>query len=229
MAVEDHFIYEPPQTPLCIVHMDDDLLVLSKPSGLLSVPGRREDCRDSLQSRVVALFPEALLVHRLDMETSGLFIMARNKAAQRHLGLQFERRKTEKTYIARVWGQVEGERGQVDLPLRCDWDHRPLQMVCFEDGRGAQTAWEVLSRDDISTRLKLTPHTGRTHQLRVHMLELNKERDQVGGGHPILGDDFYAHEDAHKAAPRLQLHAEKLSLYHPRDGARVCFVDVCAF
>jgi tRNA pseudouridine32 synthase/23S rRNA pseudouridine746 synthase len=227
MPLEDEFVYNPPQTGLCVIHMDNDLLVLSKPSGLLSVPGRREDCKDSLQSRVEAAFPEALLVHRLDMETSGIFLMARNKAAQRHLGLQFERRQMQKTYIARVWGQVEGESGEIDLPLRCYWERRPLQMVCFDDGKPAKTHWQVLSRDTISTRVKLTPHTGRTHQLRVHMLELG--RKAMKGGHPILGDDFYAHPDAHKAAPRLQLHAQELELHHPTGGERITITDICDF
>lgn len=216
------FIYNPPQVPLKIIHEDMHLLMLSKPSGLLSVPGRAEDHADCLQARVEEQYPEALLIHRLDLETSGIFIMARNKDVQRNLGLQFERRKVEKTYIARVWGQVEGESGEIDLPLRCDWDNRPMQMVCYEHGRPSQTHWDVIERDDISTRVKLTPHTGRSHQLRVHMLELGQE-------HPILGDEFYAHDLALQAAPRLQLHAESLTIHHPEDGARITFTDPCPF
>ncbi|MAF97801.1 MAG: RNA pseudouridine synthase [Micavibrio sp.] len=225
------FSYAPPSEPLKILHEDDALLVFSKPSGLLSVPGRAEDHADCLQARAAALYPESLLVHRLDLETSGIFIMARTKEAQSHLGKQFERRKTAKTYIARIWGDVEGEEGLIDLPLRCDWENRPMQMVCYEHGRPSQTHWTVLARETLPdgspvTRLELNPITGRSHQLRVHLLELgNKEQ----GGHPILGDDFYAHERAHKAAPRLQLHAEKLTIHHPNGGERISFIDPCPF
>lgn len=218
-------VYAPPQGPLKILHQDDDLLVLSKPSGLLSVPGRGEDLSDCLEMRAKEAFPEALLIHRLDMETSGVFIMAMNKDTQRNIGLQFERRKTRKTYIARVWGVIEENSGAIDLPLRCDWENRPLQIVCYEHGRASQTGWEVLEREENATRVKLTPHTGRTHQLRVHMLELDKEN----GGHPVLGDDFYAHEKAYDAAERLQLHAESLTLHHPKGGKLVTFTDECPF
>lgn len=216
------FSYAPPKEPLKIVHEDADILVISKPSGLLSVPGRAKYHQDCLQSRAETLYPEALLIHRLDLETSGLFIMARSKEVQANLGKQFERRKVEKTYIARVWGQLEGEEGEIDLPLRCDWDNRPMQMVCYEHGRPSQTKWEVIGRDEISTRVKLTPYTGRSHQLRVHMLEL-------GQGHPILGDEFYAHDTALEAAPRLQLHAESLTIHHPDGGDRITFIDPCPF
>lgn len=209
-------IYNPPQDPLEILHVDEDLLVLSKPPGLLSVPGRGPDVQDSLETRAREDFPEALLVHRLDMETSGVFLMAMNKKAQANLGRQFERRRVKKTYIARVWGQVEEESGTIDLPLRCDWPNRPLQMVCYEHGKPAQTDWRVLERDKTSTLMELAPLTGRSHQLRVHMKEL---------GHPILGDDFYAHDDAHNAASRLMLHAKRLELFHPKDGREIVFED----
>ena len=213
-------VYKPPQEPLQVLHRDEDLLVLSKPAKLLSVPGRGADLQDSLETRARAAFPEALLVHRLDMETSGIFLMAMNQAAQANLGKQFEHRRVKKTYIARVWGQVEGEHGLVDLPLRCDWPNRPLQMVCYEHGKPAQTRWQVLSRDEHSTLVQLTPITGRSHQLRVHMREL---------GHPILGDDFYAHEEAYNATPRMLLHAQEIELHHPSDGARIKFSDKITF
>lgn len=212
--------YSPPQEPLNILHRDEHILVLSKPAGLLSVPGKGADVQDSLETRAKAEFPEALLVHRLDMDTSGVFIMAMNKQAQRNLGLQFERRKTEKRYIARVAGVVEGDEGKIDLPLRCDWPNRPLQMVCYEHGKPAQTSWRVLERGDDSTLVELTPITGRSHQLRVHMLEL---------GHPILGDCFYAPDAVFDAAPRLLLHAQKLQLHHPDGGAVTLFTDPCPF
>ncbi|MCB1651323.1 MAG: RNA pseudouridine synthase [Alphaproteobacteria bacterium] len=220
------FVYNPPPSgDLPLLYEDAHLLIFSKPSGLLSVPGKPAEHFDSLQTRVLEHYPEALLVHRLDMETSGIFIMARNKEVQQNLGKQFERRKVHKVYVARVWGCVDGESGEIDLPLRCDWENRPLQKVCFEHGRPARTHWEVIGRDAISTRMRLTPLTGRSHQLRVHMLELGTQ----DGGHPILGDDFYAHEAAHEAADRLQLHAESLRLHHPKDGQVVNFTDPCPF
>ena len=214
-------IYDPPVDPLNIIHRDDDLLVLSKPSNLLSVPGRGADLQDCLEVRARAEFPEALLVHRLDLETSGVFIMALNKNAQRNLGLQFEQRRTEKHYIARVWGHIEEDAGTIDLPLRCDWENRPRQMVCYEHGKPAQTDWEVLERENAGfTRVLLKPITGRSHQLRVHMEQL---------GHPILGEVFYAHEEARDAAERLQLHAESLTIDHPKNGERVTFTDSAPF
>ncbi len=217
--------YAPPQTPLHILYHDDDLLVLSKPSGLLSVPGREAHLNDSLQMRVLREYPEALLVHRLDRGTSGVFIMAMNKNAQRNLGLQFERRKTEKTYIACVWGRPKEDEGFIDLPLRCDWERRPIQMVCHEHGKPSQTKWRVLNteadnHDNIISRLELKPITGRSHQLRVHLSEI---------GYPILGDSFYAHETAFKLADRLQLHAESLTVYHPNSGEPITFKDDVPF
>ncbi len=212
--------YNPPTDPLTILHQDSDLLVLSKPSGLLSVPGKAADHADSLETRARADFPEALLVHRLDLETSGVFVMALNKAAQANLGKQFERRKTQKTYIARVWGRPEEDEGHIDLPLRCDWDNRPRQMVCYEHGKPAQTDWRAIGHDDNTTRLSLSPITGRSHQLRVHMAEI---------GHPILGDPFYAPEDVFEAADRLQLHALSLTIHHPKDGELITFKDPCPF
>ncbi len=207
-----------------VVHKDDDLLVLNKPSGLLSVPGKAPEHADCLESRAQEAFPQARIVHRLDMATSGLLIMAMNPAAHRHLGLQFERRKTEKTYIARVWGRLEPETGEVDLPLICDWPNRPKQMVCHERGKKALTTWRVLAHEELecgpATRVELTPFTGRSHQLRVHMLSL---------GHVILGDHFYATGAPLDAAPRLQLHAERLSVFHPADGTRMNFHVPCPF
>ncbi len=215
----DSFIYAPPTGPLDVVHQDDDLLVLNKPPGLLSVPGKAAEHADCLEARAKAAFPDALLVHRLDMDTSGLMMLAMNKAAQRHLGLQFERRHTTKTYEALVWGQP-ADRGEVDLPLIVDWPNRPLQMVDHARGKKAHTAWEVTARAASHARVRLTPTTGRSHQLRVHMLAL---------GHPILGDRFYAKGDALTAAPRLCLHALELALFHPAGGARIVFRAPCPF
>jgi len=207
--------YNPPKEPLNIIHQDDHILVLSKPAGLLSVPGRHPDNKDSLQSRVIEEFPTALLVHRLDMATSGLMIMALNKPAQSHLSRQFQQRKTQKTYIAKVWGHVEGDSGTIDLPIRCDWPNRPLQMVCYEHGKPSQTQWEVIERAAAHTTLKLSPITGRTHQLRIHLKSI---------GHPILGDEFYAQGEAFTASERLCLHAERLVVEHPVEGGQVEFI-----
>lgn len=212
------FIYAPSDDPLHIIHEDEDLLVVDKPAGLLSVPGR--DLPDSLQTRLKESHPESLLVHRLDMATSGVMVFAKNKAAQRHLGLQFERRHTTKSYIARVAGQVAGESGRINLPLIADWPNRPRQMVSWEHGKPSITDWEVLEREDNATRLALHPITGRSHQLRVHCWAM---------GHPILGDRIYAMDDVFEAAPRLQLHAWKLGLRHPADGTPVQFESRCSF
>ena len=204
--------YDPPQDPLCVVHRDDDLLVLNKPSGLLSVPGRRPEHHDCLENRAKAAFPQALLTHRLDCDTSGLMLMAMNKRAQSLIGKHFERRLIHKTYIARVAGSPKEDEGFIDLPLRCDWPNRPLQMVCYEHGKPSQTAWKVLERGGDSTLVQLNPITGRSHQLRVHMLAL---------GHPILGECFYAPEEVFRASPRLLLHAHSLEIHHPEGGKRV--------
>lgn len=214
------FSYEPSDAPLEIINQDDDLIIVNKPSGLLSVPGKAETHKDSVETRIKARFPEALLVHRLDMSTSGVMAFAANTAAQRHLGLQFEKRYTEKTYIVRVAGHVFGDSGHINLPLITDWPNRPRQKVDFEIGKPSQTDWEVLQREHAATRLALYPKTGRSHQLRVHMLAI---------GHPILGDRLYAHDAAFNAAPRLQLHAEQLRLRHPTGGEWVTFNAPCPF
>lgn len=200
--------YNPPDTPLSILHQDHELLFVDKPTGLLSVPGRGEHLADCLLTRVQAAFPEALLVHRLDRDTSGVMVFALSPHAQRHLGKQFETRKARKTYVAQVWGRVEEKTGTVDLPLIVDWPNRPLQMVDHENGKPAVTDWRVQRYDEASTRVRLYPKTGRSHQLRVHMREI---------GHPILGDPFYAEGPA-RDAPRLMLHAESLRVNHPESG-----------
>lgn len=207
--------YQPPLRPyLSIVYRDEDIVVLNKPSGLLSVPGKAAEHKDSLELRVKRVFPTARLVHRLDMATSGLILMAMHKDAQRHLSAQFERRQTSKTYHARVYGQVDTEQGEIDLPLICDWPNRPKQMVDWQRGKKAQTFYRVLERKEAETLVELTPVTGRSHQLRVHMLSL---------GHPILGDRLYAHPQALEAAQRLQLHASKIGFRHPQSGEPMAF------
>ncbi|MBF9019565.1 MULTISPECIES: RluA family pseudouridine synthase [unclassified Roseobacter] len=212
-------VYSPPNAPLELIHEDHELLVVNKPAGLLSVPGKGDHLKDCLITRLQAAFPEALLVHRLDMDTSGVIVFARTPAAQRHLGLQFEKRMMKKSYLALVWGQVDGKEGVIDLPLIVDWPNRPLQKVCHETGRAAVTEWKVLRHDETSTRMRLFPQTGRSHQLRVHMREL---------GHPILGDPFYATGPA-RDFPRLMLHAETLRLRHPDGGRGMTFRAKNAF
>jgi len=205
--------YRPPQDPLDILHHDHELLLVNKPSGLLSVPGKGAHLADCLIARVQDAFPEALLVHRLDMDTSGVMVFGLTPHAQRHLGLQFEKRQVKKTYVARVWGLIEDKTGEIDLPLIVDWPNRPLQMVDHDNGKPAQTDWRVMRRGEQETRVRLYPRTGRSHQLRVHMREI---------GHPILGDPFYATGPA-RDFPRLMLHAESLRLRHPDGGKGVSF------
>jgi len=211
--------YNPPQDPLVILHDDHEVVLVDKPSGLLSVPGKGPELADCLIARVQAVFPMALLVHRLDRDTSGVMIFALTRHAQRHLGLQFEKRQTKKTYIARVWGQMAEKTGTVDLPLIVDWPNRPRQMVDHENGKQAVTDWRVMRSTDNETRVRLMPRTGRSHQLRVHMLAL---------GHPILGDPFYA-SGAAADYPRLMLHSETLQFRHPDGGQGTRITAKCPF
>ena len=214
------FVYDPPTEPwLNILHADDDIVVLDKPSGLLTVPGKDPALADSLETRAQARWPTSKVVHRLDKDTSGLLLMALNKRALGLLGTQFEQRKTTKSYVARVWGRLEPETGFVDLPLATDWEHKPRQRVDHERGRASRTEWTVIGHEANGTRVRLVPLTGRTHQLRVHMMSL---------GHPILGDSFYATGEALAAAERLQLHAEELGFTHP-NGTPMKFVSPAPF
>ncbi|PZQ97929.1 MAG: RNA pseudouridine synthase [Cereibacter sphaeroides] len=207
------FSYSPPDVPLRLLHHDSVMLVADKPAGLLSVPGRGEDRSDCLIERLRGAFPEVLLVHRLDLDTSGVMVFALTRAAQGNLSQQFEKRTVRKVYAARLWGRLEPKEGHVDLPLIVDWPNRPRQHVNHETGRPAQTDWRVQRYDENETRVRLMPLTGRSHQLRVHMAEL---------GHPILGDPLYA-TDAARGFPRLMLHAESLRLRHPETGKTVTF------
>ncbi|MFZ2853443.1 MAG: pseudouridine synthase [Rhodocyclaceae bacterium] len=206
----------PPDDGLDLVHADAALLVVNKPSGLLSVPGRGAGKDDCLISRVQKDYPDALVVHRLDMETSGLLVLARSPAMHRLLSILFQERRVEKRYVAVVDGIVQPESGQIDLPLIADWPNRPLQKVDHEIGKPSLTRYRVLARDAAGhrTRLALEPETGRSHQLRVHLLSL---------GHPILGDSLYADDAAFKKAERLLLHAEYLAFAHPESGEAMCF------
>jgi len=177
---------------LRLIHVDDALLVVDKPSGLLSVPGRGAERQDCVAARVQRLCPEALVVHRLDMETSGLMLLARGYDAQRALSIAFQQRRVSKRYEALIAGQPQADGGEIDLPLITDWPNRPRQVSY--------------------SRVELLPVTGRSHQLRVHLRFL---------GHPILGDSLYADPTAQKMAPRLQLHATDLSFEHPQSGRQI--------
>ncbi|MEM1301209.1 MAG: RluA family pseudouridine synthase [Pseudomonadota bacterium] len=212
--------YAPPTDPLDVLYEDHEIIVANKPSGLLSVPGKGEHLADCLLTRVQAAFPTALLVHRLDRDTSGVMVFAASPHAQRHLGLQFEKRQIKKTYLALVAGRLQPKSGTVDLPLIVDWPNRPKQKVCHETGKPAQTDWKVLRQTDHQSRVMLSPKTGRSHQLRVHMLAL---------GHPILGDPFYASGPALTVAPRLMLHSWKLRLRHPDGGRGMEFLAPAPF
>ena len=205
-----------------LLHVDEALVVVRKPAGLLSVPGRGPERADCVSARVQQRLPDALVVHRLDMATSGLLLMARGVAAQRLLSAAFAERLVAKRYTAVVAGQIEADHGEVNLPLLCDWPNRPRQMVDHVRGKPALTRWRVLSRQLAAgtTRVELEPVTGRSHQLRVHLQSI---------GHPIVGDELYATTQWQQAAPRLLLHACHLAFAHPLSGAALAFDDPAAF
>jgi tRNA pseudouridine32 synthase/23S rRNA pseudouridine746 synthase len=198
--------------PIRILHEDADLLLVRKPDLLLSVPGRHPANRDCLISRLQRQWPSASIVHRLDLDTSGIMVIPLNKAAHAAISRQFQQRLVEKTYTAIVYGRVAADDGEIDLPIAPDWHNRPRQLICHERGKQALTRYRVLQRQADRSRLLLFPVTGRSHQLRIHLREL---------GHPILGCDMYAHEQALAMAPRLMLHATTLAFQHPASGERL--------
>ncbi len=205
--------YSPPTSPIDVIHADNEILVVAKPHGLLSEPGKGVHLADSLLTRLKVAFPATLLVHRLDRDTSGVMAFALTPHAQRHLGLQFEKRQVRKAYVARVHGQVPGNAGTIDLPLAVDWPSRPRQKVDLRHGRPALTSWELLQAHADESRLMLFPRTGRSHQLRVHCLAI---------GHPILGDPLYAEGEA-RQHHRLMLHSMSVRFRHPAHGRAVSF------
>lgn len=204
-------------TDLQALHVDPHLLVLEKPAGLLCVPGRGEDKQDCLSARAQRQWPDALVVHRLDMATSGLLLMARSPRMQRALGDAFAARRVRKRYDAIVDGLLpdHGEWTLIDAPLAPDWPRRPLQKIDAA-GKPSQTLWQLARAlpERRASHLWLEPLTGRSHQLRVHLLSI---------GHPILGDALYGDDGIHARAPRLLLHASRLEFEHPADGGRMCF------
>jgi tRNA pseudouridine32 synthase/23S rRNA pseudouridine746 synthase len=205
-----------------ILYQDEHLLVINKPEFLLSVPGRAPENKDCVITRLQENFPDAVMVHRLDLDTSGILIVPIVRSAMSHIARQFQERKIEKRYEAVVWGKVKEKAGCIELPIKADWENRPLQCIDFEGGKKANTHYRVLKDVDHSvaitdqqveqTRLSLKPITGRSHQLRIHCREI---------GHPIIGCDMYAHKDALDACPRLLLHACEISFTHPHTGKKM--------
>ncbi|NVK44632.1 MAG: RNA pseudouridine synthase [Oceanospirillaceae bacterium] len=195
-------------------YSDAHVVVVVKPAGLLSVPGRGPDKQDCLWHRVQRDFPTARIVHRLDCATSGLMVLALTADSHRELSRQFHDRETRKRYEAIIAGRPDSNCGVIEQPLRCDWERRPLQIVDPVDGKAARTEWQLLDSDGSRSRVRLHPITGRSHQLRVHMQAL---------GHPILGDAFYAPPEVQAMAPRLLLHAEQLGFRHPVSGEAMDF------
>ncbi len=216
-----------PTTPeLRIIDDNDQFVVLVKPPGLLSVPGRGEDKQDCVASRIQALYPLAtgsITVHRLDFDTSGVMVYALNPSAHRALSRQFMHRKVGKSYDALLAGDLQGDEGEVDLPLIVDWPNRPRQMVCYDHGKPAKTLWRVTDRTQGRTRVEFRPVTGRTHQLRVHAVT---PTEKGGMGAPILGDPLYGDPTAH---PRMCLHAKMLSFWHPTTGKWVVYEQDAEF
>ncbi len=197
-----------------IAYQDQHLIAVNKPSGLLSVPGRGPDNQDCVISRVQSVYPNSRIIHRLDMATSGLLLIAHNVESLRAFSKLFENRYISKRYIAIVHGIPEKPEGEITEPLICDWPNRPKQKVCWETGKQATTHYRVVDIDKKNncSRIELTPHTGRSHQLRVHMLTI---------GHPILGDEFYGHEQSQRSSKRLLLHATDLCFEHPFTGKQI--------
>ncbi|KZZ43249.1 hypothetical protein A3759_13590 [Thalassolituus sp. HI0120] len=204
-------------TDLEVLFFDDDIVVINKPSGLLSVPGRYEP--DCAVSRLEQQFGTILVIHRLDMDTSGILVFARNKTAQANIQRQFERQTTRKVYEALVYGQVKGNWGCINMPIIVDWPNRPLQMISHTQGRYALTRWQKQSIEGEYCRVRLLPKTGRSHQLRIHMQQL---------GHPIVGDSLYATGRDH-TNKRLCLHARELDFDHPVTTERMVFLCKAAF
>ncbi|WP_294965485.1 bifunctional tRNA pseudouridine(32) synthase/23S rRNA pseudouridine(746) synthase RluA [uncultured Gilliamella sp.] len=209
--------YHPPINPwLSILYQDDHIVVVNKQPGILSVSGNKPQFIDSIIYRLQQKYSYVESVHRLDMATSGIMVAALSKLADREIKKQFRERIPKKHYIAVVFGHVKHDTGTIELPLICDWPNRPRQMVDLEKGKHALTEYQVLTRNpDNTTRIKLFPFTGRSHQLRVHMQAI---------GHPILGDKFYAHHEAFSMSKRLLLHAQLLTINHPKTRESMTFI-----
>ena len=210
--------YLPHEIP--VLYHDDYIVALDKPSGLLSVKGIGPSKIDCLALRAASAIEGARIVHRLDMDTSGVIVLARDAETHRELSRQFQDREVEKEYVAVVGGSLKEDSGDIDIPIRKDMDNPPKQCVDYDQGKSSQTAWSVLQRKPDRTRVLLAPKTGRSHQLRVHLKEI---------GHPILGDNLYAPPELLAMAARLQLHAQKLVVTHPASKERITFYSACPF
>ncbi|RPJ66125.1 RNA pseudouridine synthase [Alteromonas sediminis] len=209
------FIYDPPQAPyLTLLHADEHIIVVNKPSGLLSVPGRVEAHQDSIAYRVSRVYPEAGIVHRLDMATSGVMVLSRSKAAHQHLSYQFASRITQKRYYARLYGTPTSHSGVINIPLSVDYPNRPKQKVDWKSGKEAVTCFRVIQQEAHGVLVELHPITGRSHQLRMHMREL---------GTPILGDRLYSPPASVEAVDKLQLHAQCLQFVHPLTAQKMMY------
>lgn len=215
MMSRDHAPQNEPVMPQ-ILHLDDALIVICKPAGLLSQPGRRPEKWDSVITRLKPQYPDAVVVHRLDEPTSGLMMLARGHAMSSGLSRAFRERRVNKRYEAIVSGIMTQDEGSIDFPLIADWPNRPRQKIDFETGKPSLTHFQVLERNDAEnwTRVDLEPYTGRSHQLRMHLMAL---------GHPILGDPLYADPESFVRASRMTLHAKHLDLDHPLTGQKLSF------
>ncbi len=211
-------IPEPCVEPVEVLFTDEHLLVVCKPSGLLSVPGRI--VKDCVLNRMIVDYPDVRTVHRLDLDTSGLMMLALSSKATSDLNRQFRERTIKKEYIALVYGELEHETGEIDLPMRADPVNRPLQVIDHDSGKASLTRYQVMDSAVGYSRVRLMPVTGRSHQLRLHLSAI---------GHPILGCDLYAHEQAFKARDRLNLHASKLQFEHPATRQQVIFESPVPF
>lgn len=210
-----------PLSSIKLLYQDDDLLVVEKPTMLLSVPGRAAHNKDSLILRLQQNgYPQALIVHRLDCETTGLMVLACNKESHAELSRQFRERLIPRSYTALCWGATSSSQGQIELPMRYDPPNKPRQTIDHELGKTARTYWQLIGVEQGYSRLKLKPHTGRSHQLRVHLKAI---------GHPILGDALYAHDAALHASQRMCLHASKLTFTHPSSGQTMDFSSTAPF
>lgn len=231
------FEYRPPDGPPAVLHEDDWFVVIDKPAGLLSVPGIAPEKHDCVRSRVKQMYPDAtgpMTCHRLDLSTSGVMILALNAKTHKNLSVQFEFRRTQKRYIAMLEGHLDRDEGTINCPMRKDMEVRPLMLVDYAEGKPSQTHYRVIARESYRdrpvTRVELLPHTGRTHQLRVHAahpqvttvgtLGQINEDETTGLGHPIVGDELYGNASN---ADRLMLHASMLTVHHPRTGKQLTF------
>ena len=221
MSLRDNFVYMPPQGELSILYEDDDLVIIEKPAGLLSVPGRLPEHHDSAYYRVLEQFPNAKITHRLDMATSGILMFAKHRDAEVAVSKMFQARTVKKNYIALVQGKLP-DTGRIEVPLITDWENRPRQIVHFELGKQALTLYEHLEYDEAKdvSRVLLTPITGRSHQLRVHLQYI---------GHPITGDKLYHPEPTRSPLGRMALHASYLAFTQPLSGVELEIVCEAAF